>query len=105
VSGGHDGSRHADALFDEVGPLSEAELRSPNPLHQLSPKATAWTTINAAENISGVMTPVGADFWLDVLELGTRSSLGAMGIVNPAEVVAGSGSNTHPANDEKRGTP
>jgi hypothetical protein len=105
VSGGLDGSRQADALLDEVGPLSEAELRSPNPLHQLSPKAAAWTTINAAENIPGVMTPLGADFWLDVLELGTRSSLGAMGIANPSEVVAGSGSHTCPVNDEKRGTP
>jgi hypothetical protein len=101
VSGGHDGSRQPDVLLDEVGPLSEAESRSPNPLHQLSPKATVWTTINAAENVPGVMTPLGADFWPDVLEFGTRSSFGAMGIVNPSVVVAVSGSNTRRVNDEK----
>jgi len=44
---------------------------------------------------------LGADFWPDVLELGTRSSFGAMEIVNPSVLVAVSGSNTRRVNDEK----
>ena len=57
-----------------------------NPLHQRSRPDTAWTTANAAENIPGVMTPLGATFWLDVNELGLRRSFAALGVLSEEEV-------------------
>ena len=57
-----------------------------NPLHQRSRPDTAWTTANAAENIPGVMTPLGATFWLDVNELGLRGSFAALGVLSEEEV-------------------
>jgi phosphohistidine swiveling domain-containing protein len=59
-----------------------------NPLHATSRPATAWSTANAAENIPGVMTPLGATFWLDVLELGLRGSSAALGVLPSEEVRA-----------------
>jgi phosphohistidine swiveling domain-containing protein len=59
-----------------------------NALHRTSLPGTTWSTANAAENIPGVMTPLGASFWLDVVELGLRGSFSALGVIPKAEVRA-----------------
>jgi pyruvate,water dikinase len=59
-----------------------------NPLHRTSLPGTTWTTSNAAENIPGVMTPLGASFWVSVIELGLRGSFEAMGVLAKDQVRA-----------------
>jgi phosphohistidine swiveling domain-containing protein len=58
-----------------------------NPLHQNSLPGTAWTTVNAAENIPGLMTPLGASVWLDGTELGVRSAFASLGVLARSEVI------------------
>ena len=58
----------------------------PNPLHQVSRPDTSWTTVNAAENIPGVMTPLGFDFWMNAVDLGVRGAFHWIGVL-PASAV------------------
>jgi pyruvate,water dikinase len=60
-------------------------------LHQRTGPGTAWTTVNAAENIPGVMTPLGATFWLEVVELGMRGAFATLGVLSPDQVHIGNG--------------
>jgi pyruvate,water dikinase len=60
----------------------------PDPLHHTSLPGTAWTTVNAAENIPGVMTPLGASFWVSAVELGMHGSFADMGVLAEADVRA-----------------
>ena len=63
---------------------SSSELR--DPLHQVSGPATAWTTVNAAEAMPGVLTPLGISFWLPACELGLRAAFRDFGVLAPAQV-------------------
>ena len=66
--------------------MSPTDIRAPNPLHERSLPQTAWTTVNAAENIPGVMTPLGASFWLELVELGLTGAFAAFGVLPRSEV-------------------
>ena len=66
----------------------------PNALHATSPPDATWSSINLAEAVPGVMTPLCASAWVPASELGLRRPFHAMGAlaadlqaipVNPAE--------------------
>jgi phosphohistidine swiveling domain-containing protein len=59
-----------------------------DPMHHSSLPTTTWTTANVAENIPGVMTPLGADVWYEVVELWMRGSFAALGVLPRADVHA-----------------
>ena len=60
-----------------------------NVLHQHSGPHTAWTTVNAAENIPGLVTPLGFDFWLDSVDLGVRGAFQRIGVLPASQVRIG----------------
>jgi phosphohistidine swiveling domain-containing protein len=64
----------------------DLDLTAPNPLHQRSAPVTLWTTVNAAENIPGLMTPLGAEVWLDGTETGVRGAFAALGVLGHSEI-------------------
>ena len=60
---------------------------TPDPsLHQTSAPTTRWTTVNAAEAMPGVMTPLGFSFWVGPCERGLRSAFAAIGVLPRREV-------------------
>ena len=60
---------------------------TPDPtLHQTSAATTRWTTVNAAEAMPGVMTPLGFSFWVGPCERGLRSAFAAIGVLPRREV-------------------
>lgn len=61
-------------------------MTRPNPLHQTSRPETAWTTVNAAENIPGVMTPLGASLWLATVDVSLCGAFAELGVLRRAEV-------------------
>src|SRR5271156_6264527 len=69
--------------------MTKLDPHAANPLHQVSGPRTAWTTVNAAENIPGVMTPLGASFWIDMVETGLRSAFAALGVLPKSAVGPG----------------
>lgn len=58
-----------------------------DPLHQPGGPATFWTTINAEENLTGVVDPLSGSFWLGPVTLGTLGAFSDMGVVPEREVV------------------
>ena len=57
-----------------------------DPLHQESGPDTVWTTVNTAEAIPGVPTPLGWTFWNESLERAMRGAFCDIGVLTPAEV-------------------
>jgi phosphohistidine swiveling domain-containing protein len=57
-----------------------------DPLHEVGGPATAWTTVNTAENFPGVATPLGWTFWRDPLERGMKAAFHQLGVL-PASAV------------------
>ena len=51
----------------------------PNALHAVSPDGASWSSINLAEAVPGVMTPLTASVWVPASELGLRAPFHAMG--------------------------
>jgi pyruvate,water dikinase len=51
----------------------------PNALHGMSPPRATWSSINLAEAVPGVMTPLCASVWVPASELGLRDPFVAMG--------------------------
>ena len=67
-------------------------------LHATSPPGSSWSSINLAEAVPGVMTPLCASVWVPASELGLRAPFAAMGVLpahevaipeNPAERITG----------------
>lgn len=52
---------------------------APNPLHAMSSPTATWSSINLAEAVPGVMTPLSASVWIPASELGLRQPFVAMG--------------------------
>src|SRR5437773_822285 len=61
-------------------------LVTADPLHQSSLPGTLWSTVNTAEVLSGVLTPLGWTFWNRPCELGMRGAFADLGVLTPADV-------------------
>ena len=61
-------------------------LNEAAPLDHRSGPDTAWTIINAGEAMPGVMTPLGASFWVPSMELGARAGYHDLGVLSGAQV-------------------
>jgi pyruvate,water dikinase len=61
---------------------------APSVLHHVSalPDA-AWTRVNAAEALPGLLTPLGWTFWDERVELALRGAFADMGVLRQSEVV------------------
>jgi len=59
-----------------------------NPLHSDAGPDKTWTTVNTAEAMPGVQTPLSWTFWADPLELAMRGSFCDIGVLRNDEVVA-----------------
>ncbi|MGH8972483.1 MAG: PEP-utilizing enzyme [Acidimicrobiia bacterium] len=57
-----------------------------DPLHNQSGPKTAWTTVNAAEAIPGVATPLGWTFYEVPLERAMRAAFADIGVLRRSEV-------------------
>ncbi|MGH9040474.1 MAG: PEP-utilizing enzyme, partial [Acidimicrobiia bacterium] len=57
-----------------------------NPLHHRSRPRTAWSRVNTAEALPGVLTPLGWTFWMEPLELGMRGAFADIGVIPPSGV-------------------
>lgn len=62
--------------------VAEAE----NALHAIAPEGSSWSSINLAEAVPGVMTPLCASAWVPASELGLREPFHAMGVLAGSEV-------------------
>jgi phosphohistidine swiveling domain-containing protein len=59
----------------------------PNVLHHVSALAgVAWTRVNAAEALPGLLTPLGWTFWHVRVELALRGAFADMGVLRASEV-------------------
>lgn len=57
---------------------------TPNALHIVSRPGASWSSINLAEAVPGVMTPLCASAWVPASELGLRAPFHAMGALASA---------------------
>jgi pyruvate,water dikinase len=57
-----------------------------DPLHFVSPPGTAWTRVNMAEGLPGVLTPLSWSFWDESLEEMILKSMVAIGVLSHANV-------------------
>lgn len=58
-----------------------ADLPQPDPLHDSGPTTAAWTTVNLAEALPGVPTPLGWTWFFEGCELGMRQGLADLGVI------------------------
>jgi pyruvate,water dikinase len=56
-----------------------------DPLHQPGSSTTYWTTINAEENLPGVVTPLSSSFWLRPVSVGTLGAFASLGVLTEAQ--------------------
>ncbi len=66
-----------------TGPLEAAALDAG--LHEQSPPHVRWTTVNMAEVLPGVLTPLGWSFWRDPCEAGLRAAFADTGVLPLSE--------------------
>lgn len=59
-----------------------------DPLHWQAGPDTTWTTVNTAEAMPGVQTPLGWTFWADPLELAMRECFYDIGVLRKREIGA-----------------
>lgn len=52
-----------------------------DPLHQPGGPTTYWTTVNAEENLAGVVTPLSSSFWMRPVTVGTLGAFGTLGVL------------------------
>jgi pyruvate,water dikinase len=57
-----------------------------DPLHQQSDPGTVWTTVNTAEALPGVPTPLGWTLWNHQLERAMRGAFCDIGVLPPSEI-------------------
>src|SRR5882757_1589360 len=68
-------------------PLDHAS-EAPSVLHHVSALPDiAWTRVNAAEALPGLLTPLGWTFWDARVELALRGAFADMGVLRASEVV------------------
>jgi phosphohistidine swiveling domain-containing protein len=67
--------------------LSTAPAILDDPLHTESGPNTTWTTVNTAEALPGVQTPLSWTWWSDAIELGMRRCFCELGVLRPDEVM------------------
>ena len=65
--------------------MSDGEFA--DPLHQAGSANTCWTTINAEENLVGVVDPLSGTFWLEPVNRGTLGAFADMGVIPERAVV------------------
>lgn len=70
-----------------MGPSTSSEHATVNALHAVSVPTATWSSINLAEAVPGVMTPLCASVWVPASELGLRQPFRAMGAL-PARLEA-----------------
>ena len=56
-----------------------------DPLHQPGSPTTYWTTINAEENLPGIVTPLSGSFWLRPVSVGTLGAFAELGVLPESE--------------------
>ena len=59
-----------------------------DPIHWRVGPNTTWSTVNTAEAMPGVNTPLGWTWWADALELGMRGCFCDIGVLKPSQIVA-----------------
>jgi pyruvate,water dikinase len=64
-----------------------ADAGAASVLHAQSSPNASWSSINLAEAVPGVMTPLCANVWVPASELGLRAPFAAMGVL-PADQAA-----------------
>jgi pyruvate,water dikinase len=57
-----------------------------DPLHQPGGPKTYWTTVNAEENLAGVVTPLASSFWMRPVTVGTLGAFGTLGVLPESAV-------------------
>jgi phosphohistidine swiveling domain-containing protein len=57
-----------------------------DPLHQQSAPGTVWTTVNTAEALPGVPTPLGWTLWNHRLERAMRGAFCDIGVLAPSDI-------------------
>lgn len=63
-----------------------ATAEAANALHAIAPDGSSWSSINLAEAVPGVMTPLCASAWVPASELGLREPFHAMGVLARGEL-------------------
>jgi pyruvate,water dikinase len=58
-----------------------------DPLHLPGGPTTYWTTVNAEENLPGIVTPLSSSFWLRPVSVGTLGAFADLGVLAESEVV------------------
>jgi len=58
-----------------------AHIEHPNALHASAPAGSSWSSVNLAEAVPGVMTPLSASAWVPASERGLRLPFHAMGVL------------------------
>jgi hypothetical protein len=76
---------------------SDIDITEFGPVHHWSLPGTLWTTINAAEQMPGVLTPLGFTYWIGPCDRGTKGEFRRLGILRAGEVTLG------PTPDERVG--
>jgi phosphohistidine swiveling domain-containing protein len=69
-----------------TGAPSDALDLTRDPRHSSSAPDTLWTTVNVAEAIPGVITPLGWSIWGPASDLGMRKTFAAFGVLTGPEV-------------------
>ena len=71
-----------------MSPVAETDrgVEAPNPVHMATAPSTRWTTVNFAEAIQGVQTPLSWGIWNYGMEVACRRAFGAMGIFARREI-------------------
>jgi phosphohistidine swiveling domain-containing protein len=67
--------------------VTQSDKDFADPLHQPGSAHTCWTTINAEENLVGVVDPLSGTFWLEPVNRGTLGAFADMGVVPERAVV------------------
>lgn len=67
----------------------ELDLTAPNPMHERCLPGDAWSTVNAAENYQGVMSPLGYTYWMGIAELGITGCFYDLGVLKSSDVKIG----------------
>lgn len=63
-----------------------ATAEDANALHAIAPDGSSWSSVNLAEAVPGVMTPLCASAWVPASELGLREPFHAMGVLARSEL-------------------
>lgn len=70
-------------MFTSTDP---ADPSQPNPLNWAGDATWTWTTVNTAETLIGVLTPLAWAFWEDGIEAGMRQTFYDFGVATKAEL-------------------